>query len=60
VLCRIGSTSGGEDYLKETTLDTGEHSMSIVPTGNFYIRFFSRHARVAYVRQLHRSRRPAW
>lgn len=49
VLCRIGSASGGEEYLKETSLDTGEHSISIVPTGSFYIRFFSRHARVAYV-----------
>lgn len=41
VLCRIGSSSGGDDYVNETTLNTGVHSLSIVPTGDFYIRFFS-------------------
>lgn len=44
VTITIGSTSGGEDYLKETDLNTGEHSLSITPSGNFFIRFFSRRA----------------
>jgi hypothetical protein len=42
VLVRIGSTSGGDEYVSETTLNTGTHSISIVPAGNFFIRFFSR------------------
>lgn len=42
VSLRIGSTAGDDDYLREATLNTGTHSLSIVPTGNFYIRFFSR------------------
>jgi hypothetical protein len=41
VKVRIGSTSGDDDYLRESTLYTGTHSISITPTGNFYIRFFS-------------------
>ena len=41
VMCRIGSTSGGDDYVTETSLATGTHSLSITPTGDFYIRFFS-------------------
>jgi hypothetical protein len=38
VVCRIGSTSGGDEYVTETTLGTGTHSLSFIPTGNFYIR----------------------
>jgi hypothetical protein len=41
VQVRIGSTSGGDDYVAETALGTGTHSLSITPTGDFYIRFFS-------------------
>jgi hypothetical protein len=41
VSIRIGSTSGDDDYLRETVLGTGTHSLSIVPTGNFFVRFFS-------------------
>lgn len=42
VTLRIGSTSGGDDYVRETTLNEGDHSISVVPTGDFYIRFMSR------------------
>jgi len=49
VTLRIGSTSGDDDYVRETTLPTGEHSISIVPTGNFFIRFFSLLARKTWV-----------
>lgn len=41
VYLRVGSTSGADDYVTETRLDTGEHSISFTPTGNFFIRFFS-------------------
>lgn len=30
---KIGSTSGAEDYLSETSLDTGVHSLAFTPTG---------------------------
>lgn len=43
VLFRCGSTSGGDDYVKETTLKTGTHSLAFTPAGNFYVRFFARY-----------------
>lgn len=49
VMLRIGSTSGDDDYQRETTLHEGEHSISIVPTGDFYIRFFSSGAQKVWV-----------
>lgn len=30
---RAGSTDGAADYISETTLDTGAHSLSFIPTG---------------------------
>lgn len=42
VVFRCGSTDGGDEYIPETTLGTGEHSLAFTPTGaNFYIRFSS-------------------
>lgn len=41
---RIGSTSGGDEYVNETFLYPGIHSLAFTPTGNFYIRVFSREA----------------
>lgn len=39
---RCGSSSGGDEYIAETTLLTGEHSLSFTPTtANFYIQFLS-------------------
>src|SRR5512135_2138956 len=49
VTLRIGSTSGADDYIAETTLYTGTHSLSITPTGTFYIRFESRLERKTWV-----------
>ncbi len=49
VLLRIGSSSGADDYVQETVLGTGTHSLSITPTGDFYIRFFSSLVRGVYV-----------
>jgi hypothetical protein len=33
VLFKAGSTAGGIDYIAQTTLETGTHSLSFVPTG---------------------------
>lgn len=49
VTLRVGSTSGGDEYINQTELDTGYHSLSLTPTGNFYIRFQSRLSRIVYV-----------
>lgn len=49
VMIRIGSSSGDDDYVRETTLNTGTHSLSIVPTGDFYVRFFSSVQRKVWV-----------
>lgn len=39
---RCGSTSGGDEYIAETTLRTGTHSLAFTPTtSNFYIKFRS-------------------
>lgn len=40
VLFRCGSSSGGEQYITETSLGTGTHSLAFTPTGaNAYIQF---------------------
>ena len=49
VLLRVGSTSGGDEYITEGTLNTGTHSLSFTPTGDFHIRFMSRLARLVLV-----------
>jgi hypothetical protein len=43
VTLRVGSTSGGDEYINETELETGTHSLAFTPTGaNVYVRFLSR------------------
>lgn len=43
VMLRVGSSSGDDDYIAETSLDTGTHSLAFTPTaGSVFIRFFSR------------------
>lgn len=42
VILRVGSTSGDDDYITETTLGTGTHSLTLTPTGNFHIRVMNR------------------
>lgn len=49
VMLRIGSTSGDDDYVRETALPTGTHSIALTPTGDFFIRFFSRLTQVTWV-----------
>jgi len=49
VKLRIGSTSGEDDYVRETTLYAGAHSISVVPTTDMFIRFFSYQIPVVWV-----------
>ena len=42
VILRVGSTAGGDDYINETTLGTGTHSLAFTPSGDFHIRFMNR------------------
>jgi len=43
VTFRCGSTSGGADYVAETTLNTGTHSLAFTPTtASFFIQFEQR------------------
>lgn len=41
VRIRVGSTAGGDEYISETSLATGRHSLAFTPTGDFYIDVFS-------------------
>lgn len=46
---RVGSTSGGSDYVSDTTLGTGVHSLAFTPSGTYYIRFTVRTDRTAVI-----------
>jgi hypothetical protein len=41
---RIGSSAGGQQYVSDTTLGVGTHSISFTPTGNFHIQLANRTA----------------
>jgi hypothetical protein len=45
----VGSTSGGDDYVAESDLATGTHSLNFTPFTDFFIRFRSRLARMVLV-----------
>jgi hypothetical protein len=45
----VGSSLGADDFISETDLATGMHSLSFIPTGNFFIRFKSRLTRQVFV-----------
>jgi hypothetical protein len=49
VILRVGSTTGDDDYIEETTLGTGTHSLAFTPTGNLYIRLMNRRSFTALV-----------
>ncbi len=50
VTFRLGTTSGGDDLISETTLATGSHSLAFTPNAaTIYIRFFSRLKRITLV-----------
>lgn len=42
VFFRCGSTSGGDDYIAETSLPTGEHSLAFTPAGTYHVYFYSK------------------
>ena len=42
VTIRVGTAAGTDEYVQETTLITGTHSLAFTPIGNFNIRFMSR------------------
>lgn len=42
VTLKVGSTAGDDDYITETSLMTGTHSLAFTPTGDFHIEFSSR------------------
>ena len=42
ILFRVGSTSGADDYITSTLLDTGTHALELTPTGDFYVQFENR------------------
>ena len=41
VTFRCGSSDGGDEYISETVLRTGMHSLAFTPTGNFWVQFQS-------------------
>lgn len=50
VLFRCGSSSGAEDYISETSLGTGTHSLAFTPSaGTYYVRFTTRTDRKALI-----------
>lgn len=49
VILRVGSASAGDEYITETTLGTGTHSLAFTPTGNFHIRLMNRRSFTALV-----------
>lgn len=42
VTLKVGSSAGEDDYISETSLMTGTHSLAFTPTGDFHIEFSSR------------------
>lgn len=50
VVLRVGSISGDDDYINETELATGVHSLALTPTGaNIWVEFKSRLERIVLV-----------
>ena len=37
VTFKVGSTDGGEEYVTETELDTGTHSLAFTPSGSYWV-----------------------
>jgi hypothetical protein len=49
VTLRVGSAAGLDDYISETALAEGTHSLTFTPTGNVFIRLQSTLKRVVWV-----------
>lgn len=52
VTFRAGSTSGGDEYITSTVLETGVHYLSLTPTGTFYVQFEGKDIPARYVNQI--------
>lgn len=42
ITLRVGTTAGDDDCVSETNLSTGVHSITLTPSGDFFIQFSSR------------------
>lgn len=42
VVFRCGSTATGDDYISESELPTGTHSLAFTPSGTYYVQFASK------------------
>lgn len=40
VVLRVGSSAGGDQYISETTLQSGSHSLGFTPLGTYYVDLF--------------------
>lgn len=49
VIFRVGSTAGDDDYVTETTLGVGTHSLAFTPSGTFNVRVMNRDLAAAWV-----------
>lgn len=49
VTLRVGSSAGGEQYISDTTLRPGTHSIAFTPTGNFHIQVSNKTQYAAYL-----------
>jgi hypothetical protein len=49
IIFKVGSTSGGDEYIAQSNLDAGEHSLGFTPAGDFHITVASESDIYAYV-----------
>jgi hypothetical protein len=49
VTFRVGTSAGGQQYIDDTNLGVGTHSLAFTPTGNFHIQFANRSINAALV-----------
>lgn len=52
VTFKCGSSSGTDDYISTTTLDTGIHSLAFTPSGTYYVYFEAQTDRYAIVNSI--------
>lgn len=52
VTFRAGSTSGADDYIASTVLETGIHYLALTPTGTFYVQFEGTDVPARFVNQI--------
>lgn len=49
---RAGSSSGADDYITSTVLETGVHYLALTPTGTFYVQFEGKDLAQRYVNEI--------